>query len=152
MPITARTLPVADGTEVYTSAIILAGASAATSVFKAAPVSSAGVLRGQNLAAGNTTLTLALARSGPLYATAAANTTLFVPLLANFTDLGGYTFDPNVPNGLIFAVERQGTGVFALNFAVGVTIQWNDLDTAFLPRYHGPVMLRMVALNTWVAS
>lgn len=148
----ARTLPIADGSDAYMAAVVIGGSTASTAVFKRAPVARANVLVGQNLPAGNTVLTLALARSGVLYSTAASQTTLFIPTLANITDIGTYVFDANNPNGLVFAVERQGLGLLALNFAAGVTVNWNNLDTATLPQYHGPVMLRMVANNTWVAS
>lgn len=140
-------VPFATGSEASISALVLADGA-----IKRAPVNKANVLAGQNLPAGNTVLTLALARSGPLYSTASDATSLYVPLLANFSDLGSYVFTPNAPNGLLFAVERQGTGVLAVNFAPGVTINWNNLDTTTLGTYSGIVMIRMVALNVWVAG
>lgn len=147
----AQTLPTVTGSEAYIGAVVLAGSSQGASAFKVAPVNKREGIVPLELTVGANTLTRALCNSDILISTASGNTSLFVPLLANITDIGSYAW---VSGGLElgFRIERRGPGIFALTFDAGATVEdpfaLRD-PIQFTIKQYMPISVGLIGVNHW---
>lgn len=146
----AQTLPALDGTELYVGAIVVAGPNQGTGIFKVAPVNKREGIVPLGLLVNANTLTRAMCNSDVLISTASGNTSLFVPLLANITDIAGYTYSTVLELG--FRVERRGPGILALTFDVGATVEdplglINPVDSTI--KQYVPMNVGLVGQDHW---
>ena len=122
MTTAARQLPTLTGSEPYVAAVVVAGADLPSSQFMLAPVNKREGLIPYGLTVGAHTLTRAMCNSDIAVSTASGNTSLFVPLLANITDIAGYTYTFGGLE-LGFRLERRGPGILTLTFDSGVVVE-----------------------------
>ncbi len=119
------------------------------STLKRFPVADPYTVGRLDLAAGSNTLSLAMCGDLILTSTSAGSTALLIPTFATL----GFTRTVGSPRReLRFRVQRCGLGLLAVNGAVGVTINWNDLDPQYLGIGHPWVTLITRADNVWDAG
>ena len=152
MPI-ARTLPIADGTDAYIAAVVIAGADAGTSAFKRAPINDEGEILCTYVT--SRSLTIADTRGGILRSTSAGNVALTLPNRTTDIDPGtgnvpalGHTFNAN--RAKRFRFQKCGSGALFVSPVNGTVIVNNIMSLApdNLPQYAICTLLE-VADNTW---
>ena len=102
-----------------------------------------------DLAAGSNTLSLAMCGDLILTSNSSGSTALLIPTFATL----GFTRTVGSPRReLRFRVQRVGLGLLAVNAAVGVTINFNDIDPQYLGIGHPWVTFITRADNVWDAG
>jgi hypothetical protein len=97
-----------------------------------------------NLPAGNTVLTLAIARYDLIVANSAAPTTLEIP--ANSTL--GYTYTAG--REIAFYVQSRGAGGLSINYSgTAALVIDNDIDPSTLGQRHPPVCVTSSVVDQW---
>lgn len=134
----------ASGFDAYQAVAGFAGATLAAAKPRRIGVTAPWIKRVNYLPAGNTVLTMAMLPLGIITSSAQVTTSLLVPTMATL----GWTFNQNAQ--LYFVVQRDSVGVFAVNFASGVTINNpNNLDPVNMPAGSPPIRVVMYAADTW---